>query len=92
MKEKKRKHIKNMIDEQNALKKFHSKKLEKPLFVRVKGKCGVVIIPIEYYLMGLDFENYGIAARFIEEDSKEMGSIIWDKDDYLRELKKEVKE
>ena len=63
---------------------------EKPLFVRVKGKCGVVIIPIEYYLKGLDFENWGIATKFIEEDSKEMENIIWDKDNYLKEVK-EVK-
>lgn len=39
-------------------------------FVRVQTKNAVIIIPIKYYLMGIDFENLGIEAKFIEEDDR----------------------
>lgn len=38
-----------------------------PKFVRVYTKNAVIIIPIDVYIAGIDFENFGIATEFIEE-------------------------
>jgi hypothetical protein len=48
------------------------KKINKEIaqFIRVQTKNAVIIIPLKYYLMGIDFENFGIATSFIEEDDR----------------------